>query len=130
MKKPKFVLFFILLIFSINTVLAQSIEDIFNAISQENTVKLLSYADQEIEICLFKTQESYKLEDAKSILNDFFESYTVSKIKIKHNSQNNKAINYAIADLITKEGTYRIFVSTKLENDKMILEELRITEKE
>jgi hypothetical protein len=62
---------------------------------------------------------------AQGIIKDFFKEYQTTDFVIKHQGGKNDAY-YAIGDLVTRKGTFRVYFLIKKVDSKPLIHQLRV----
>ena len=127
MKRLKLV--FIILLVSLPAYLpAQQITmpaDISLAFKAGNVDKLSEYLNSTVELVILGKEDFYKKSIAQGIIRDFFKEYPATDFVIKHQGGPNDAY-YAIGDLTTKKGSFRVYFLIKRVDSKPLIHQLRI----
>ena len=127
MKRLKLV--FIILLVSLPAYMpAQQITmpaDISLAFKAGNVDKLSEYLNSTVELVILGKEDFYKKSIAQGIIRDFFKEYPATDFVIKHQGGPNDAY-YAIGDLTTKKGSFRVYFLIKRVDSKPLIHQLRI----
>ncbi|MBN1951811.1 MAG: DUF4783 domain-containing protein [Bacteroidales bacterium] len=100
-------------------------EDIVSAFRSGNAGALCSYINQTVELTIDNKEEIYSKSQAEVILKDFFSKHHPKSFNILHQA-NKTSSKYAIGDLETSSGNYRVTFLLKSVNSKVFIHQLRI----
>lgn len=127
--KIKNVFSVIVFIFSFVLLSAQDTNNIPSGISLAiktgNAVELAKYMNSTVEILLLDKEDFYKKNVAETILRDFFTSYQAKDFTIRHQGSRNDA-KYAIGNLITEKGNFRVYFLIKKVGEESLIHQIRI----
>jgi hypothetical protein len=90
-----------------------------------NASALAEYLNSTVEILLLDKEDFYSKNVAESILSDFFSKYHTREFTVKHQSAKNDA-QYAIANLVTDKGNFRVYFLLKKVNNEPLIHQIRI----
>jgi len=99
--------------------------DISLAFKAGNVDKLSEYLNSTVELVILGKEDFYKKSIAQGIIRDFFKEYPATDFVIKHQGGPNDAY-YAIGDLTTKKGSFRVYFLIKRVDSKPLIHQLRI----
>ncbi|MDX1476365.1 MAG: DUF4783 domain-containing protein [Saprospiraceae bacterium] len=106
-------------------VLGQS--DVYNALSKGDVDAIANHLDNNVELCIFDQEDIFTRQKAISMLRDFFAQHAPKGFKQMHSgASKGRDANYAIGQLSTGTGTYRVYLYFDTRNDKQVIKELRI----
>jgi len=121
--------FFVTLLFLGSTVcLAQSTSipaDLSLAFKTGDVDKLSEYLNNTVELVILDNEDFYNRKVAENILRDFFSKHRVREFIIKHQGGKNDA-NFAIGDLRTDDGSFRVYFLMKKVDSLPLIHQLRI----
>lgn len=113
------------------SLLAQTPEaNIAAAISVGSHKDLARYFDTKVDMVVLEKENSYSKAQAELIIKDFFEKNRVSGHQVIHRGKSRDGAQYAIGSLTTATGTYRTYVLTKGEGEKVRILQLRFEQSE
>lgn len=95
------------------------------AIKAGNAAELSKYMNSTIELLLLDKEDFYKKNVAEAILNDFFKEYQTKDFTIRHQGAKNDA-QYAIGNLKTDKGDFRVYFLLKKVNQELLIHQIRI----
>ncbi|MBK7628900.1 MAG: DUF4783 domain-containing protein [Bacteroidales bacterium] len=95
------------------------------AIKAGNASELSRYMNSTIELLLLDKEDFYKKNVAETILNDFFNGYHTKDFNIMHQGAKNDA-QYAIGNLKTERGDFRVYILLKKVNQELLIHVIRI----
>jgi len=95
------------------------------AIKAGNASELSKYMNSTIELLLLDKEDFYKKNVAETILNDFFTEYHTKDFNIIHQGAKNDA-QYAIGNLKTERGNFRVYILLKKVNQELLIHVIRI----
>ena len=87
--------------------------------------KLSDYLNNTIELVILDKEDFYTRKVAENILRDFFNKNKVLDFIIKHQGGKNDA-SFAIGDLRTSDGSFRVYFLMKKVDSKPLIHQLRI----
>ena len=90
-----------------------------------NATELSKYMNSTVEILLLDKEDFYKKNVAETILKDFFASHPVRDFIIRHQGARNDA-QYAIGNLDTEKGEFRIYILLKKVDQELLIHIIRI----
>lgn len=94
-----------------------------------NVDKLSEYLNSTVELVILDKEDFYKKSVAETILKDFFSNHQTLEFIIKHQGGKNDA-HYAIGNLKTRNGNFRVYFLIKRVDSKPLIHQLRIEEDE
>jgi len=100
-------------------------EGISIAIKAGNATELSKYLNSTVEILLLQKEDFYKKNVAETILRDFFNEYKTKSFTIRHQGARNDA-QYAIGNLKTEKGDFRIYFLLKTTGREQLIHQIRI----
>jgi hypothetical protein len=95
------------------------------AIKAGNASELSKYMNSTVEILLLDKEDFYKKNVAETILKDFFTEYQTKDFVIRHQGSNNDA-RYAIGNLTTEKGNFRVYFLIKKVGEELLIHQIRI----
>jgi len=95
------------------------------AIKAGNAAELSKYMNSTIELLLLDKEDFYKKNVAETILSDFFNEYQTKDFNIMHQGAKNDA-QYAIGNLKTDRGDFRVYILLKKVNQELMIHVIRI----
>ncbi len=95
------------------------------AIKAGNAAELSKYMNSTIELLLLEKEDFYKKNVAETILSDFFSEYHTKDFNIMHQGAKNDA-QYAIGNLKTERGDFRVYILLKKVNQELMIHVIRI----
>lgn len=90
-----------------------------------NAAELSKYMNPTIELLLLDKEDFYKKNVAETILKDFFIEYKTKDFTIRHQGAKNDA-QYAIGNLKTEKGDFRVYFLLKKVDQEMLIHQIRI----
>lgn len=105
----------------------EPLEDIINGIRSGNIPAISKYFDKFVTITINNTQSVYSNTQGEMVLKDFFNKNAIKDFTVMQQgatSGGNDA-KYAIGNLTTTTGAYRIYVVLKHKENIYILQEIR-----
>lgn len=100
---------------------------IFKAIEVGNVENLNEYFNESIELILPSNEGIYSKSQATQILKDFYHKHRPESFNVLHQGGSENA-KYAIGNLITDNGEFRVHFLVKMKNGKPLIHQLRIQE--
>jgi hypothetical protein len=120
---------FVVLMLSIISVQAQDQTKIPGGISiafkAGNASELSKYINSTVQLLLLEKEDFYKKNVAETILKDFFAEYKVRDFVMQHQGGINDS-QYAIGNLKTEKGDYRVYFLLKKVNQELLIHQIRI----
>jgi hypothetical protein len=86
---------------------------------------LSKYINSTIELLLLDKEDFYKKNVAETILRDFFTEYKVKDYTPRHSGGINDA-QYAIGNLKTEKGNFRVYFLLKKVDQELLIHQIRI----
>ena len=90
-----------------------------------NASSLAEYLNSTVEILLLDKEDFYSKNVAENILSDFFSKYHTREFTIRHQGAKNDT-QYAIANLTTDKGNFRVYFLLKKVNNTPLINQIRI----
>ena len=87
--------------------------------------KLSEYLNNTVELVILDNEDFYNRKVAENILRDFFKAHRVNDFIIKHQGGKPEA-KFAIGDLRTVDGSFRVYFLMKKVDSKPMIHQLRI----
>ncbi len=129
MKQHKYKLHSILLIITfllIGTELfAQIPQGITISISSGNSKELAKHFNNDVELVILDKEDVYSRYQAEHIMKDFFVKYSPQNFNILHEG-GKEGSRYAIGNLNTSNGVFRVYFLIKQKNNQPFIHQLRI----
>lgn len=95
------------------------------AIKAGNASEMAKYMNSTVELLLLDKEDFYKKNVAETILRDFFSTYQTRDFIIRHQGAKNEA-QYAIGNLKTVKGDFRVYFLLKKVNQELLIHTIRI----
>jgi hypothetical protein len=95
------------------------------AIKSGNAAELSKYMNSTVELLLLDKEDFYKKNVAETILKDFFNEYHSKDFIIRHQGARNDA-QYAIGNLETEKGSFRVYFLLKKVDEELLIHQIRI----
>lgn len=95
------------------------------AIKAGNAAELSKYMNSTVELLLLDKEDFYKKSVAETILRDFFSEYRTKDFVVRHQGAKNDA-QYAIGNLKTEKGDFRIYFLLKKVDQELLIHQIRI----
>jgi len=95
------------------------------AIKSGNATELSKYMNSTVQLLLLDKEDFYKKNVAETILKDFFKEYHSKDFIIRHQGAKTDA-QYAIGNLETEKGTFRVYILLKKVDQELLIHILRI----
>ena len=104
-------------------------EEIILSLKSGNSKTLAKYFNSNIELQILDDENVYSKSQAELIVGNFFKKNPPTGFNIIHNGGTQDA-KYIIGNLITTQGTFRVYFLLKDKSGKPLIHELRIEENE
>ncbi|MFW6248800.1 MAG: DUF4783 domain-containing protein [Bacteroidota bacterium] len=104
-------------------------EEIILAIQTGNSKELANYFNDNIELVILDEEDVYSRHQAEQIMKNYFTRNVPQSFTILHEGGKDGS-HYAIGNLVTNQGEYRIYFLTKQKGDRLLIHQLRIEEKD
>lgn len=124
----KFLFFIILIAMSISNSFAQSefVDDVTMAFKSADQRLLSKYFANKIEITLLDQSNVFSKSQAELVMKDFFSKFDPIDFQILYkNNPTNDAARFAIGQLETRSGRFRIYFILKSSENNIYLQEMR-----
>ncbi len=95
------------------------------AIKAGNAAEMAKYMNSTVELLLLGKEDFYKKNVAETILKDFFATYQTKDFIIRHQGAKNEA-QYAIGNLKTVKGDFRVYFLLKRVDRELLIHTIRI----
>lgn len=113
------------MVFSSLWVSAQIPDDLVASLRTGNAAALSEYFNQNIELFVLDQDDVYSRAQAQQIISNFFEQYKATGFSIIHQS-GKEDMKYAIGNLSTNRGSFRVSFLVKDDGGKPVIHQLRI----
>jgi len=100
---------------------------VIDALRTGNTSALSAYFNSSIELAILDQEDIYSKQQAELIIKDFFAKHVPSSFIILHKG-GKEGSQYAIGNLVTSSGTFRVTLWIKLTQNKPYIHQLRFEE--
>ncbi len=121
----KFIIVTVALVFSGIHLFAQIPDEIVSSLKSGNANKLSEYFNQNIEMVVLDNDDVYSKAQAQQIVSSFFSKNKAKGFSIIHQGGKDGS-SYAIGNLSTSTGTFRVYFLIKEAQDKAYIHQLRI----
>ena len=118
-------LFMHILVCASNTLYNDIPDGIITAIKQGKASELAKYFNNNVELALSDIDDTYSKNQAELIIKDFFKNHPPTSFNILHKG-GKETSRYAIGNLTTSNGKFRITILIKIKEDKSLINQLRI----
>ena len=108
-----------------NTLYNDIPDGIIIAIKEGNASELAKYFNNNVELALSDIDDMYSKNQAELIIKDFFKKHPPTSFNILHKG-GKETSRYAIGNLATSNGKFRITILIKIKEDKSLINQLRI----
>lgn len=100
-------------------------EDIANAIRSGDAKSVSRYFSNSVDLTLISQEDVYSKAQAEQIIKDFFNKNTPRSFSIIHKGESKDGAKYAIGNLSTSNGNYRVYYYFKVTGSSVYIQELR-----
>lgn len=100
---------------------------VVDALKTGNTVQLSDFFSSSIELAILDQEDIYSKQQAELIIKSFFAKHMPTAFVILHKG-GKEGSQYAIGNLTTSSGTFRVTLLIKMSNNKPIIHQLRFEE--
>ena len=100
-------------------------EDVALAIESGNAKEVSSFFEAKVELKIKETEKVYSKTEAEIQLKKFFTTHQPKSFNIIHKGSSKKGSKYAIGQLKTNSGNFRVYVLIKAKNGDSFIKELR-----
>ncbi len=124
----RFWILILLVFFTFTQVNAQNniIDDISLGFANSDQQTITKYIGNKVEINLFDLSSVYSKAQAEMVLKDFFAKYEVQSFQLfNKNNANGGPSKFAIGNLNTRNGNFRIFFILKEQEGAYFIQEMR-----
>ena len=124
----RFWILILLVFFTFTQVNAQNniIDDISLGFANSDQQTIAKYIGNKVEINLFDLSSVYSKAQAEMVLKDFFDKYEVQSFQLfNKNNANGGPSKFAIGNLNTRNGNFRIFFILKEQEGAYFIQEMR-----
>ncbi|MCW0482633.1 DUF4783 domain-containing protein [Gaoshiqia sediminis] len=104
---------------------AQIPDEVVLSLKTGNASTLSSYFNQNIEMVVLDQDDVYSKAQAQQIVTNFFSQHKAQGFSIIHQGGKEGA-KYAIGNLSTNQGTFRVYFLLKNDGEKAYIHQLRI----
>jgi hypothetical protein len=102
-------------------------QPVVEALRTGNTPQLSDYFSSSIELAILDQEDIYSKQQAELIVKNFFSKHMPTGFVILHKG-GKEGSQYAIGNLTTSSGTFRVTLLIKLSNNKPFIHQLRFEE--
>lgn len=100
-------------------------EDIANAIRSGDAKSVSRFFSNSVDLTLISQEDVYSKAQAEQIIKDFFNKNTPRSFSIIHRGESKDGAKYAIGNLTTSSGNYRVYYYFKISGSSVNIQELR-----
>jgi Domain of unknown function (DUF4783) len=126
MKRFLFTLILVLSIFGSSFAQSEFLDDVSSAFKNADQRLLSKYFGNKIEITLLDQSNVYSKSQAEMVMKDFFSKYDPIEFQLLYkNNPSNDAARFAIGQLDTRAGKFRIYFILKTSESGLYLQEMR-----
>jgi hypothetical protein len=100
---------------------------LIDALRTGNTSALSAYFNTSIELAILDQEDIYSKQQAELIVKDFFAKHVPSSFVILHKG-GKEGSQYAIGNLVTNSGNFRVTLLIKMKDNKPYIHQLRFEE--
>lgn len=118
-------LIFVLMLAPLTPALNQSLTGISKAISDGNAETLGQYFDESVEVSVLEKEEVYTKVNAVKVVKDFFAKYKPKAFSQVHQGASKANAQYAIGNLSTDNGTFRVYLYLQTSGSEAKIQEIR-----
>lgn len=104
---------------------AQIPDELLTSLKTGNAATLSGYFNQNIELFVLDQDDVYSKAQAQQIVSNFFSQYKATGFSIIHQS-GKEDTKYAIGNLTTNKGSFRVSFLIKNEDGRPVIHQLRI----
>ena len=102
-----------------------SLEKVTLAIKTGNSAALAKHFDSKIEITIMNKEQVYSKAQAEMVVKNFFAKNAPQSFKIIHKGSSEAGSKYGIGTLVTRSGSYRVYLYVKQKDGGFKLQQLR-----
>jgi hypothetical protein len=128
MKTIKLILtsFLILLgTFQLNAQKNEVPKEIISALQKGKADSINLFLNTNVELIISNRNDVFSKPQASVIIKDFFKKNKVQSFKVLHKG-NKESANFIIGTMKTNTNNYRVYLLTRIQKDKTIIQQLRI----
>lgn len=107
------------------TLFAQIPQGISTSIKTGNSKELAKYFNNDVELVILDKEDVYSRYQAEHIMKDFFTKFTPQNFNLLHEG-GKEGSRYAIGNLSTPQGAFRVYFLIKQKNNQPFIHQLRI----
>lgn len=111
--------------FASNTLYNDIPDGIIIAFKKGNASELVKYFNDNVELALSDIDDIYSKNQAELIIKDFFKKHPPTNFNVLHKG-GKETSRYAIGNLTTSNGKFRITILIKIKEDISLINQLRI----
>ena len=115
----------LLFVFSGIVSFAQIPDEVILSLKKGNATTLSNYFNQNIELVVLDKDDVYSKDQARQIVSSFFSNNPPQRFTIIHQGGKEGA-RYAIGNLTTPRGVFRVYFLLKENGEKLYIHQLRI----
>lgn len=123
--KLKLISIFFVLFLAASSAFAQIPDEIVTSIQNGNDASLANFFNENVELVVLTHDDVYSKSQAQQIVAEFFKSNKPKQFSIIHQGGKEGA-RYAIGNLTTNTGTFRVYFLLKNKNNNSYIHQLRI----
>jgi hypothetical protein len=120
-------IFFLFTAFVANGAPGDIPQAVLDALKTGNSVQLSKYFNTSIELAIPGKEDIYSNKQAELIIRDFFAKHVPSNFSVLHKG-GKEGSQYAIGNLTTSSGNFRVTVLIKLKDGNPFIHQLRFEE--
>ncbi len=101
------------------------VQKISDALKNGNSTELAKFFNANVEVEILGDENMFSKAQAEILMKDFFSKNKPTAFKVNHQGSK-AATSFAIGLLTTGNGTFRVSVFLKVDNEKTLIHQLRI----
>lgn len=106
--------------------IAPTLADISRALGAGNADELGQYFDQSVEVAILDEEDVYDKARAVQVVKQFFSRYQAKSFSQVHQGVSKGSdAQYCIGNLVTSNGTFRVYLYMKVTGGKFLIQEMR-----
>jgi hypothetical protein len=105
----------------------EPLEEVTNSVRSANVAAISKYFDKFVTITINSNQSVYSKQQGEMVLKDFFAKNPIKELVVMQQgaTSGSNDSKYVIGNLVTNNGSYRLYVVLKHKENIYILQEMR-----
>jgi hypothetical protein len=125
-RMKKYLTFLLIAIFMYTSSFGQpQVEEVAKGLYTGDISRVIKYFDKMVDITILNDRSTYSKTQAEMVLRNFFSKNTVRSFQMKYTNGPKEASVFVIGELVTINGTFRVYIFFRQKDKQFHLREMR-----